>query len=188
MGTNAAIAGVVSLLIWLMGVGPFLLVQGPVVVVSATIAVWFFYVQHQFEDTLWAHDGEWSFHEAALNGSSHYELPPALGLVHRQYRGASCAPSFQPHPFLSSAGGPSRSSATRDLRPADVPSELAVRDARGLGRETEAAHIVSRTTHGDAPDSGPRLGDRLLRRGGHMRAAWLRLPFASALGQRDSSI
>jgi acyl-lipid omega-6 desaturase (Delta-12 desaturase) len=78
MGTNAAIAGVVSLLIWLMGVRPFLVVQAPVVVVSATIAVWFFYVQHQFEGTLWAHGDDWSFHEAALNGSSHYALPPAL--------------------------------------------------------------------------------------------------------------
>ncbi len=78
MGTNAAIAGVVALLVWLMGLGPFLLVQAPVVVVSASIAVWFFYVQHQFEETHWEHDGAWSFHEAALNGSSHYELPPML--------------------------------------------------------------------------------------------------------------
>jgi acyl-lipid omega-6 desaturase (Delta-12 desaturase) len=78
MGTNAAIAGVVAVLIWTIGVGPFLLVQAPVVIISAAIAVWFFYVQHQFEDTLWLHDGDWSFHEAALGGSSHYELPPAL--------------------------------------------------------------------------------------------------------------
>jgi len=78
MGTNAAIAVVVAALVWLMGIGPFLLVHIPVVVLSATIAVWFFYVQHQFEDTLWAHDDEWNFHEAALEGSSHYELPPAL--------------------------------------------------------------------------------------------------------------
>jgi omega-6 fatty acid desaturase (delta-12 desaturase) len=78
MGTNTAIAGWVGLMIWLVGPWPFLLVQGPIVVVSATIAVWFFYVQHQFEDTLWAHDSDWSFHEAALHGSSHYELPPAI--------------------------------------------------------------------------------------------------------------
>jgi acyl-lipid omega-6 desaturase (Delta-12 desaturase) len=78
MGTNAAIAGVVCGLVWLMGLVPFLLVEGPVVVLGASIAVWFFYVQHQFEDTLWAHDGNWSFHEAALHGSSHYELPRAV--------------------------------------------------------------------------------------------------------------
>jgi omega-6 fatty acid desaturase (delta-12 desaturase) len=52
MGTNAAIAGIAGLLILLMGLGPFLFVQGTVVVISASIAVWFFYVQHQFEDTV----------------------------------------------------------------------------------------------------------------------------------------
>jgi omega-6 fatty acid desaturase (delta-12 desaturase) len=78
MGTNAALAGTAAAMIWLIGVGPFLLVEGPVVLISASIAVWFFYVQHQFEDTRWAHDEHWRFHEAALRGSSHYELPPAL--------------------------------------------------------------------------------------------------------------
>jgi len=94
-----AIAAIVALMMWLVGVGPFLLVQGPVVAISASIAVWFFYVQHQFEDTLWAHDGVWSFHEAALHGSSHYELAPRFGLVHGQYRGAPRAPSVDRIPF-----------------------------------------------------------------------------------------
>jgi omega-6 fatty acid desaturase (delta-12 desaturase) len=40
--------------------------------------VWLFYVQHQFEMTFWAHDGEWTFQEAALRGSSHYDLPRIL--------------------------------------------------------------------------------------------------------------
>jgi acyl-lipid omega-6 desaturase (Delta-12 desaturase) len=78
MGTNAAIAGVVAAMIVLIGIRPFLLVQVPLVVVCSSLAVWFFYVQHQFEDTLWAHDSDWNFHEAALNGSSHYELPPGV--------------------------------------------------------------------------------------------------------------
>jgi len=116
MGTNAAIAGVVAVMIWMMGVGPFLLVQGPVVVVSASIAVWFFYVQHQFEDTLWAHDGDWSFYEAALHGSSHYELPPALAWftgnigVHHVHHLSSRIPFYRlpqvlrDHPQLASVG------------------------------------------------------------------------------------
>lgn len=78
MGTNVAIAAVVGVLIWLVGLGPFLLVQIPVVLIAASIAMWFFYVQHQFEDTRWAHAEDWEFPEAALHGSSHYELPPAL--------------------------------------------------------------------------------------------------------------
>ena len=42
------------------------------------IGVWLFYVQHQFEETFWAEDDDWSLHEAALHGSSHYDLPAVL--------------------------------------------------------------------------------------------------------------
>jgi omega-6 fatty acid desaturase (delta-12 desaturase) len=37
-----------------------------------------FYVQHQFEDTYWARDGAWKSYDAALHGSSHYDLPGPL--------------------------------------------------------------------------------------------------------------
>jgi acyl-lipid omega-6 desaturase (Delta-12 desaturase) len=116
MGTNVAIAAVVALLVKAMGILPFLLVQGPVVVVSASIAVWFFYVQHQFEDTLWLHDGDWSFHEAALLGSSHYELPRALAWftgnigVHHVHHLSSRIPFYRlpevlrDHPELAGIG------------------------------------------------------------------------------------
>ncbi|HET9776817.1 MAG TPA: fatty acid desaturase, partial [Gemmatimonadaceae bacterium] len=40
--------------------------------------VWLFYLQHQFEQTTWERDDRWSLHEAALYGSSHYDLPPLL--------------------------------------------------------------------------------------------------------------
>jgi omega-6 fatty acid desaturase (delta-12 desaturase) len=78
MGTNAAIAAVVAVMIRLVGYGPFLLVHLPIVVLAASIGVWLFYVQHQFEDTYWSHDEDWNFHEAALHGSSHYHLPVVL--------------------------------------------------------------------------------------------------------------
>jgi omega-6 fatty acid desaturase (delta-12 desaturase) len=78
MGTNAAIAALVAAVIWLVGYGPFLLVHLPITVLAASIGVWLFYVQHQFEDTYWSHDEDWSFHEAALHGSSHYHLPVVL--------------------------------------------------------------------------------------------------------------
>ncbi|WP_040438639.1 fatty acid desaturase [Roseibium aggregatum] len=78
MATNMAIASLVAGIIWLVGLGPFLLVQMPITLIAASIGVWLFYVQHQFEDTFWEHDRDWSFHEAALNGSSHYDLPGIL--------------------------------------------------------------------------------------------------------------
>ncbi|MGA8798303.1 MAG: fatty acid desaturase, partial [Pseudolabrys sp.] len=36
------------------------------------------YVQHQFEHTVWDRDGNWGLHDAALHGSSHYDLPAVL--------------------------------------------------------------------------------------------------------------
>lgn len=78
MGTNIAIAILVVAMIRLIGLGPFLLVHLPMMVLAASIGVWLFYVQHQFEDTTWSHDEDWSFHEAALHGSSHYDLPGVL--------------------------------------------------------------------------------------------------------------
>ena len=78
MGTNAAIAAIAGLLIWAIGLELFLLVHLPIILIAATLGVWFFYVQHQFEETLWEPGEDWSFHAAALHGSSHYDLPPVL--------------------------------------------------------------------------------------------------------------
>ncbi|MCX5477679.1 fatty acid desaturase [Kaistia geumhonensis] len=78
MGTNLAIAAIITATILLIGIGPFVMIHGPVVLIAGSLAMWFFYVQHQFDGTQWTHDETWSFHEAALNGSSHYELPRPL--------------------------------------------------------------------------------------------------------------
>ena len=78
MGTNLAVGLVATGLIYLIGVGPFLIVHLPIVLLAASAGVWLFFVQHQFEDTHWAQEPSWEFHDAALHGSSHYQLPPVL--------------------------------------------------------------------------------------------------------------
>ena len=78
IATNAGIALLASALIWLVGFQPFLAVHVPVILLAASMGVWLFYVQHQFENTAWARDGEWTLQEAALRGSSHYDLPVVL--------------------------------------------------------------------------------------------------------------
>ncbi len=62
----------------IFGVGPFLLIYLPAVTMAVSVGVWLFFVQHQFENTYWARDPAWEFHEAALRGSSHYDLPVVL--------------------------------------------------------------------------------------------------------------
>ena len=73
--TNASIAILVAVMIRLVGLGPFLLVHLPITALASSICVWLFYVQHQFEDTPRSNGEAWSFHEAALRGSSYYHLP-----------------------------------------------------------------------------------------------------------------
>jgi omega-6 fatty acid desaturase (delta-12 desaturase) len=78
MGTNVAITALIAAMIWLVGIGAFLLVHLPIMLLAASIGVWLFYVQHQFEDTVWAHERNWNLHAVALRGSSYYDLPGIL--------------------------------------------------------------------------------------------------------------
>jgi len=78
MGTNIAIAAFVFLMIYFIGFVPFLLVYLPIILLAAAMGVWLFYVQHQFETTHWERQDDWNREEAALLGSSHYDLPPVL--------------------------------------------------------------------------------------------------------------
>jgi len=77
-GTNIAIACVCALAIWAMGWKVFLIIQLPVLLIAATVGVWLFYVQHQFEETVWHETKDWQRAHAALHGSSHYDLPQPL--------------------------------------------------------------------------------------------------------------
>ena len=78
MTTNATILFAAALLILSLGMTTFLIVHLPVIVLAATMGVWVFYVQHQFEATTWDGATDWRQPEAALHGSSHYDLPLAL--------------------------------------------------------------------------------------------------------------
>ncbi len=76
--TNLGLALTVAALTWFIGVKAFLLVHIPIMLLAATAGVWLFYVQHQFEQTAWERDESWNLHQAALYGSSHYDLPLLL--------------------------------------------------------------------------------------------------------------
>ena len=78
MGTNVAILIGAAIMISFVGFLPFLGVFLPVTIMAAAIGVWLFYVQHQFEETVWDTDDNWQLHDAALYGSSHYDLPLVL--------------------------------------------------------------------------------------------------------------
>jgi acyl-lipid omega-6 desaturase (Delta-12 desaturase) len=78
VGTDAAVAALIATLVVVVGPLPLLLGWLPVMLLAATIGVWLFYVQHQFEDAYWEARPGWDFHAAALRGSSFYDLPVVL--------------------------------------------------------------------------------------------------------------
>lgn len=78
MGTNIALAVIVFLVVFFGGWQVLVFVMLPTVLLAATVGVWLFYVQHQFEETHWKSTEDWQLHEAALEGSSHYDLPKVL--------------------------------------------------------------------------------------------------------------
>ncbi|MGB7243124.1 MAG: fatty acid desaturase [Sulfitobacter sp.] len=78
LGTNLGIAAVLTVIVYFGGLMPLLLVFLPSTVMAATLGVWLFYVQHQFEETHWDVAENWTVHEAALHGSSHYVMPGIL--------------------------------------------------------------------------------------------------------------
>jgi len=78
MLTNLGVALLYGLMIWAVGFKAFLLIQVPSILVGASIGVWMFYVQHQFDETHWSRNKEWNRETAALHGSSYYDLPKPL--------------------------------------------------------------------------------------------------------------
>jgi omega-6 fatty acid desaturase (delta-12 desaturase) len=76
--TNISIGLLYGLLIWTLGLHDFLLIQSVVFLVSGSVGIWMFYVQHQFEDSYFEHEEQWSYVNAAVDGSSYYKLPRVL--------------------------------------------------------------------------------------------------------------
>ena len=76
--TNLGFLAISAILIYMVGFAAFFLIQFSIVALGASIGVWLFYVQHQFEHTYWEHQPDWSHPAASLHGSSFYDLPKPL--------------------------------------------------------------------------------------------------------------
>ncbi|MCM2534196.1 fatty acid desaturase [Neobacillus pocheonensis] len=76
--TNVLILALAGLLCWAIGWQAFLLVQGTIFMISGSVGIWLFYVQHTFEDSYFEEDKEWEYVKAAVEGSSFYKLPKLM--------------------------------------------------------------------------------------------------------------
>ena len=99
--TNLCVVGVVVLMAQTVGLQRFLLIQAPVTLLSCTIGVWLFYVQHQFENTYWHRQDHWNYFDAALQGSSYLVLPKPLQWItaniglHQVHHLSSLIPNYK---------------------------------------------------------------------------------------------
>ena len=105
----------------------------------ASAGVWLFYIQHQFENTVWAHDDAWNLQAVARYGSSHYALPSL-----RQYRHSSHPSFVQPNSLLPTAARATRLPGARGHRPAHPTSEPEVCATRAVGRRPKAPRLFPR--------------------------------------------
>ena len=76
--TNMAILGLVTLISLAIGWQAFILIQLPILWIGGAFGIWLFYIQHQFEDTYWQRNENWSYVASALLGASFYRLPGIL--------------------------------------------------------------------------------------------------------------
>ena len=76
--TNLAVTALLIALMTQLGFWQVLLVQIPVVALTAMIGVGLFSVQHRFDETVWARHGDWNVLSASLQGSSYFKLPRVL--------------------------------------------------------------------------------------------------------------
>jgi acyl-lipid omega-6 desaturase (Delta-12 desaturase) len=76
--TNLALIALLAMLMMLFGVWQVLMVQIPVIALTAMIGVGLFSLQHRFDTVVWARQTEWDVTTAALQGSSFFKLPRVL--------------------------------------------------------------------------------------------------------------
>ena len=76
--TNLALVVYIALMSLVMGLKTFVIIQLPMIMTSACMGVWLFYVQHQFEGVYWERHAKWDYVTEALKGSSFLKLPKVL--------------------------------------------------------------------------------------------------------------
>ncbi|MEI6890894.1 MAG: fatty acid desaturase [Pontiella sp.] len=58
-----------------IGYKTYMMIYFPVTIIAATLGIWLFYVQHQYEEVYWERNDVRDSLKAALEGSSYYKLP-----------------------------------------------------------------------------------------------------------------
>ncbi len=76
--TNLVLVPILGTILYVVGLKILILVFFSAIVTASTVGVWFFYIQHIFENAYFAHDKDYSRRDAIMTGSSYYQLPRIL--------------------------------------------------------------------------------------------------------------
>jgi len=75
---NIGVLSIILVVSFTVGFKYYLMIQLPIIAISASLGVWIFFVQHQYDDVYWEDTEHWTILDAALKGSSVYKLPMVL--------------------------------------------------------------------------------------------------------------
>ena len=78
MHTNIALAIIVTVCAFTIGIKAYILLQVFVMFIAGMAGIWLFYVQHQYEGVYWERHEDWDYFRQAIEGSSFYNLPRLL--------------------------------------------------------------------------------------------------------------
>ena len=73
--TNIVVLIMAILISLVIGIKAYLLIQLPIILISHSMGLWLFYIQHQFDDVYWERSGKWDYKTSAIKGSSYLKLP-----------------------------------------------------------------------------------------------------------------
>jgi omega-6 fatty acid desaturase (delta-12 desaturase) len=76
--TNFMILLIATLVSLLIGIKAYLIIQIPLILISHSMGLWLFYIQHQFDDVDWERENKWDYKTSAIKGSSFLKLPAIL--------------------------------------------------------------------------------------------------------------
>ena len=75
---NLVIFAIILVASLTIGFRTYALIQLPVIYICGLMALWVFYIQHQFDGVFWSRHEEWDPIHIAMEGSSYYRLPRLL--------------------------------------------------------------------------------------------------------------
>lgn len=73
--SNLILISVYVFMGWMLGWKEFFLIQLSIIFVFSVVAFWFFYVQHQHEETYMRWKDQWDHLLSSIRGSTYYKLP-----------------------------------------------------------------------------------------------------------------